>query len=154
MTLRKRYVLIGLGVLAVGGAAAGAAMAFRGWHGAGFAKRIYEKVKSELALSADQAKKVDALRDRIVAHFRAQRGHRKALFQEAKAVLLSDSLDDAKLGALEAKIRERRNAAHGVIRGAIKELHGILTPAQRQKLVAMIEKFHGKLKKRWGHKHP
>jgi Spy/CpxP family protein refolding chaperone len=147
----KRKILIATAVVvALGALGAGVAIAARGAHFGRFAERIYNKVKADLALSAEQGKKVDGLKDRIFAQFRARKGDRKALVAEAKSIWLADRIDDARVDGLVKKIDELRVRRQQVVRDAVKELHGILTPQQRQKLVDVIEKFRAKMRAKWG----
>lgn len=150
MTKRK-WIIVGVSVAAVGALATGAAFAVRGWFAPG---KIFEKMKAELNLNPEQTRQADALRDRVMAHFKAKKGDRKALMAEGKALWLADQIDDTKLNALAARVAERQAAARTFYLGAIKELHGILTKEQRQKLVDLIEKFRSKMKGHWGKHHP
>jgi Spy/CpxP family protein refolding chaperone len=144
MKIQRKAVVIGAAVLATGALAAGAAWAFKG----GFFGRIYGKVKSELALTADQEQKVDALKERAIARFKAKKADHHALINEAKAIWLEDSLDASKIDALVAKVNAQRAEQQKFFVSTIKELHGILTKDQRAKLVQVLEKMRGKFMKR------
>jgi Spy/CpxP family protein refolding chaperone len=141
---RRKWIFVGLlSVAVIAALATGAAYAVRGWFAPG---RLFERMRAELKLTPEQARKADALRDRVMAHFRANKGDREALFAEGRALWLADQIDEAKLGALAAKVAERRAQAQKFILGVIREAHGILTREQRQKLVDLIESFRSRMK--------
>lgn len=147
MTTRKRWVLFGLGMFAISATGVALALGGKGF----FFRHVYDGVKRELALSAEQSRKVDALRDRVMATMKHKGGDRAALIQEAKSLWLSDKIDGARLNALETKLRAKHAERHATLRATILELHGLLTPPQRQKLAALAERFVGKMTERWKH---
>jgi Spy/CpxP family protein refolding chaperone len=150
MKNRRKLIVGAVTVAAVAVLGTGSAFAFRGMGGPFFGpKKIFEKVKAELGLSAEQVKKIEALRERVKAHFKAKKGDRKGFMQEAKALWLADKIDDARMDALHAKMKARHAEAKSLRRGAMKELHQILTKEQRQKVVQLLEEFHAKMKARW-----
>jgi len=155
MTNRKKIVVIGVALATVTAGALGVAAAMGGGPHGFFFKRIYGKVVKELDLTPEQKTSVDALKDRVIADFKAskQKGGHEELIAEGKALWLADTFDEARADVLEAKIKAKRDSFHKKVRAAIKELHGILNAEQRAKLVSMMEKFRGKMKGRWKKHH-
>ena len=131
-----------LGVLVLG-SATGCGKAY-------WINRAYNKAKAELKLSPDQSQKVDALKEKVVAQIRAKHGSTlEPLIADGKAIWLENQIDDAKIESLLQKIRARSAEKQKYVVGVVKELHGILTPDQRTKLLNLIEKYRAKMKKRW-----
>ena len=150
MENRRKLIVGAVAVAAVAALGTGSAFAFRGMGRPFFGpEKVFEKVKAKLGLSADQVKKIEALRDRVKAHLKAKKGDRKSFMQEVKAIWLADQIDDARLDALHAKMKAGHAEGKSLRRGALKELHQILTKEQRQKVVQLLEEFHAKMKARW-----
>ena len=152
---RRKIVVIGITLVTMTAGAIGVAAGMRGGLQGFFFKKIYERAKGELGLTPEQATQVDALRDRVMADWKAsrQKGAHKAFIAEGKALWLADTFDETKADELAAKMRAKRDEFQTKARAAIKELHGILNAEQRAKLVSLIEKFRGKMKGRWKKHH-
>lgn len=142
---KKRILIVGMVIAAMGVTTVGVASGMKGF----FFNRIYKQVKADLGLTAEQSQKVDALRDKVKAAMKQQRSGFGALMKEGRTLFLGDTFDDAKANALEAEMNARRDAMHQVVRGALKELHGLLQKDQREKLVQTLDKFRAKMKARW-----
>jgi Spy/CpxP family protein refolding chaperone len=96
----------------------------------------------DLDATPDQRTRVHAVKDRMLAAGQQLRaGHREAhdaLLGEWK----SATPDAAKLHALvDARAEEMRKLAHEAVDAGI-EVHGILTPEQREKVTKKIERWH------------
>jgi Spy/CpxP family protein refolding chaperone len=96
----------------------------------------------DLDATPDQRTRVHAVKDRMLAAAQQLRaGHREAhdaLLGEWK----SATPDAAKLHALvDARAEEMRKLAHEAVDAGI-EVHGILTPEQREKVTKKIERWH------------
>lgn len=150
MKSSRKRLIVGVSILAVAVLATTTAFAIRGMHGPRFLQRIYERVKEKLKLTPAQAQRVDALKDRVLARLKQSHGTRHQWFAQAKKLWLADRIDETQLQELVKRIEQRHLAHRQLAIGAIKELHGILDPAQRRKLVNLIEKFRGRMKKRFG----
>jgi Spy/CpxP family protein refolding chaperone len=92
---------------------------------------------------------VDAIRDRVVQHFKSKKDERHALIDEARAIWLEDTIDEAKVEGLRGKLRQLHAAREQIISQSLRELHGILTKEQRAKLVKVIDQY----RQRWMKKH-
>ncbi len=102
---------------------------------------IAKKVASELGLDAAQKAKLDTIKSALLA----RQGDFKALHAGLKDLLIgqirASAIDTGKINQAlderEAKMKELR----GFVVGEFAEFHAILTPAQREKLAAKLEKL-------------
>jgi Spy/CpxP family protein refolding chaperone len=96
---------------------------------------INEKL-DEIGATDAQKQKVGEIKDRLMARGEALRGERKAAHEEILEQLSRDQPDAARVHAL---VKERTESfarfADDVTTGVL-ELHAVLTPEQRQKLLA------------------
>jgi Spy/CpxP family protein refolding chaperone len=140
------------GVLVLGGAAAltgfagGACGHGFGPHGrdpAAVAALVTDRVDDaldDLDATPEQRARIHAVKDRLLAaagEARSAGGDHRA---ELLAAWRSESPDAARLHALvDQHVDALRAAAHSAVDGAV-EVHGTLTPAQREKLAAKAER--------------
>jgi Spy/CpxP family protein refolding chaperone len=96
----------------------------------------------DLDATPEQRTRVQAVKDRLLAAAQATHaGH-----EEAHAAILAEwksaSPDAAKLHALvDARVEELRATAHQAVDAGV-EVHGVLTPEQREKLTRKAERWH------------
>ena len=119
---------------------AGAGLPF----GGGMGLERLEKMREELDLSDEQ---VAELRTIARATFEENREHRKSMrdgFRNAARVLVAnpENVDQARL-TLEASDASRRTIRDNILESAAEGL-AVLTPQQRAKLAAWIEKHDGR----------
>ncbi len=146
-------------ILAAAGVAAAIALGFvalTGFHGgcgghghprdpAQLAALVTDRVNDvldDLDATPDQRTRIDAVKDRLLADAqKARAGHEEvhaALLGEWKA----DAPDAKKLHALvDERIEALRGMAHEAVDAGV-EVHGILTPAQREKVAKKAERWH------------
>jgi Spy/CpxP family protein refolding chaperone len=109
---------------------------------AAFVTDRVDDLLDDVDATPDQRTRVHAVKDRMLASAQGLRaGHREvhdALVAEWKA----EQPDAAKLHALvDARAEELRKLAHEAVDAGV-EVHGILTPEQREKLTRKIERAH------------
>jgi len=96
----------------------------------------------DLDATPDQRTRVNAVKDRLLAAGQQARTGNPEAHQALLAEWKSSSPDAAKLHALvDARIDAMRAFAHQAVDGGI-EVHGILTPEQREKVTKKIERWH------------
>jgi Spy/CpxP family protein refolding chaperone len=143
--LVRRIFRFAFPVLAVAGAAVLLSGCHRrcGWHHDPQQKAdwIAKKVASELDLDAQQKAKLDAIKAALLARQADFRAVHAGLKDVLLGQLRASSVDTAKLNQAlderEAKIKELR----GFLVGEFSEFHAMLTPAQREKLAAKLERM-------------
>lgn len=136
--------------VALSGAVVG--LAGFGWHchGHHFAKEMVDrhvsKVMDKLDATPDQRLEVSAIEDKLFADFKAMgQGHRQA-FSQVVAQFGQDPLDPAVIDGAIAAQQQGREKLQQDIRQAILDVHAMLSPAQRQKLVQIVQDRQ----KEWG----
>jgi len=154
MTIKTKWAVVAAGV--AGAAVLSLAVAHRvsahgGFHGCrdraslhAFMGRALERHLEQIGADDAQRQKIQAVAERLAQEGRALHGEHQALRAELVALLEQDHPDAAKLKAFlrqraEAYARFADHAADAAL-----ELHGILTPEQRQKLLAHIRDHGGR----------
>lgn len=144
----KKALLITLGVVAIGGgylALTGFA-GHCGGHGHGPARmermvtHHVEDVLDDIQATPEQRTQILAIKDRLVARAKALHEGHGSLRQQLVAQWDAASPDVAKVDAI---IDERAEAMKGFahdVAGALAEVHGVLTPEQREKLSKRIHR--------------
>jgi Spy/CpxP family protein refolding chaperone len=136
--------------VALSGAVVG--LAGFGWHchGHGFGKEMIDrhvsKVMDKLDATPDQRLKASAIEDKLFADFKAMgQGHHQAVSQ-IMAQFGQDQLDPAAIDTAFAAQKQNLDKIHQDVRQAVLDVHGMLSPAQRQKLVQIVQERQ----KEWG----
>jgi Spy/CpxP family protein refolding chaperone len=92
--------------------------------------------------SPDQRTRIHAVKDRMLAAAKEVHADQKATHDALLAEWKSAAPDGAKLHALvDARVEEMRKLAHEAVDAGV-EVHGILTPEQREKVTKKIERWH------------
>jgi Spy/CpxP family protein refolding chaperone len=145
-----------IGITAVSLAAVVAVVGLVGWGGCGhghghgrdpaevasFVTARVDDALDDVDATPDQRTRIHAVKDRLLASGQAARaGHREAhdaLLAEWK----SASPDAAKLHALvDERVEAMRAFAHQAVDAGV-EVHGVLTPEQREKVTKKVERWH------------
>ncbi len=109
---------------------------------AAFVTDRVEDALDDLDATPEQRTRILAVKDRLLAAGqKARAGH-----EEARAAVLAEwkaeQPDAARLHALvDARVEEMRSLAHQAVDAGM-EVHGVLTPDQRQKVTRKIERWH------------
>jgi Spy/CpxP family protein refolding chaperone len=94
------------------------------------------EVLDELNATPDQRERVNRIKDRILAEGKALHSGSQGLHQELMGLLQQDQPDAARLHELvDSRAAAFRAFGHKLADGVL-ELHGVLTPEQRQQLSA------------------
>lgn len=109
------------------------------------AEHFVKHMAAELKLDAAQTAKLEAIKDEFLAK-RPEliKSHEEAV-KEANELMRSAVIDQARLNALLEKQKGMASDVVTFISAKFVEIHDMLTPEQREKLVSMIEKhmMHG-----------
>ncbi len=96
----------------------------------------------DLDATPDQRTRILAVKDRMLASGQQLRAGHKEGHDAMLAEWKSATPDAAKLHALvDARVEEMRTLAHQAVDSGI-EVHGILTPEQREKVTKKVERWH------------
>ena len=109
---------------------------------AAFATDRVDDALDDLDATPEQRTRVHAVKDRLLAAAQAARGDHHEAHEALLAEWKSASPDAAKLHVLvDARADELRALAHQAVDAGV-EVHGILTPEQREKLARKAERWH------------
>lgn len=111
------------------------------------AEHIVNHIASDLNLNDVQKAQLSKIKDEFLARRPAMEKLREDTVKEANALMRSPEIDKAKLGALTARNQTEMNDMIAFISAKFAEIHDMLTPEQREKLVEHIEKHdmhHGR----------
>ncbi len=96
----------------------------------------------DLDATPEQRTRINAVKDRMLEAGLAMRGGHKETHEALLAEWKAASPDAAKLHALvDARADAMRAFAHQAVDAGV-EVHGILTPEQREKLTRKVERWH------------
>ncbi len=148
--MKTNWIRAAAVAVALSGAVVG--LAGFGWHchGHKFGKEMVDrhvsKVMDQLDATPDQRLKATAIEDKLFADFKAMgHGHRQA-FSGVVAQFGQEQLDPAILDGAFAAQQANREKLHQDVRQAILDVHAMLSPAQRQRLVQIVQDKQ----KEWG----
>jgi Spy/CpxP family protein refolding chaperone len=140
----------GVGVLAVG------FVALTGFHGgcgrgphgrdpaevAAFVTNRVDDLLDDIDATPDQRTRIHAVKDRLLASGLSLREGRREVHDAIVAEWNAAQPDAARLHALvDARAEEFRKLAHEAVDSGV-EVHGILTPEQREKIGKKAERWH------------
>jgi Spy/CpxP family protein refolding chaperone len=95
-----------------------------------------------LKLDASQRQSINELRERLRSDFAAANEARYQLVDALVVDIAAGRLDRARINPLSQQLAQAVEQAKPKLLAAVNELHAILTPAQREALVAGIAKRH------------
>lgn len=108
------------------------------------ADHIVEHMVKKLDLNDAQKAQLDKIKGEFLAKRQELITSRGGTFEEANALMRSDTIDQARLNALVDKNKEQATDMVQFVFAKFTEIHDMLTPEQREKLVSKIEKYKGK----------
>jgi Spy/CpxP family protein refolding chaperone len=113
------------------------------------AEHIVNKIAKELKLNDAQKAKLEKIKDEFLARRPEMIKAREETLRTANELMRSDVIDKAKLDALVEKNKADADGMITFIAAKFTEIHDMLTPEQRRKLVDHMEKYmwHGNEKK-------
>jgi Spy/CpxP family protein refolding chaperone len=97
-----------------------------------FMDHLEEATEDKAPLSEQQEAAVEALFDRTAQGFLAKRDQRWGMADRALGLFAAPSIDESAVEALKRDHRAQADITSEQMLGAVRELHDILTPVQRQ----------------------
>ncbi len=144
--MNRKYVLLIIGLFAVLSALVIAGCCHRTPEQR--AEHVVKHLVSTLNLDAGQTAKLEKMKEEFLARRPDIQKMREESMADIKEMMLSPQLDQARLNARMEKIQTHTSDMIRFLSAKFAELHDILTPDQRAKLVAVMEK-HAKRHHHW-----
>ncbi|HYA88869.1 MAG TPA: Spy/CpxP family protein refolding chaperone [Nitrospirota bacterium] len=107
------------------------------------AEHYVQHMAKELKLDDAQKARLEQIKDEFLALRPWMAGMREETVREASELMRSSEIDKGKLEALKAKNRAQADDMIRFFSAKFTEIHDMLTPEQRDKLVTMLEKHMG-----------
>jgi Spy/CpxP family protein refolding chaperone len=107
------------------------------------AEHFVQHMAKELKMDDMQKAKLEKMKDEFLAKRPEMTRMREETVKEANELMRSPEIDKAKLDALTAKNQAQADDMIRFVSAKFTEIHDMLTPEQRDKLVTMIEKHMG-----------
>ncbi len=108
------------------------------------ADKIVDRMKRKLDLNSEQEAKIRVLAHEVADSLATLRGLHQGLHAEILKQLRSPAVDTAALGHDVSDREARFHALRPFLVRKFSELHALLTPQQREKLAAFLEKHRGR----------
>jgi protein CpxP len=106
------------------------------------AERFVNYMASELKLNDTQKAQLGKIKEEFLAKRPELTKLREDSVKEANELMRSSEIDKARLDALVKKNKTEADDMIGFVFAKFSEIHDMLTPEQREKLVTHIEKHH------------
>jgi Spy/CpxP family protein refolding chaperone len=103
------------------------------------AEHMVKHLASELKLNDSQTAQLEKIKDEILARRPGMTNMREETVKEANELMRSAEIDKTRLNALVDKNQAQMNDLAQFVSAKFTEIHDMLTPEQREKLVTMIE---------------
>lgn len=104
------------------------------------AEDVVQRIAATLELDASQTAKLEKIKEEFLARRPDMLNMREETVKEANALMRSPQIDQARLTALLEKNQKTVDDYVRFVAAKFTEIHDMLTPAQREKLVTVIEK--------------
>jgi len=110
------------------------------------AEYMVKRMAEELSLSGVQKAQLEKIKDEFLAQRVEMPKLREEVVKEANELMRSAEIDKARLNSLVEKSQTQANDMIRFVTAKFTELHDMLTPEQREKLVKHIEEHmqHGR----------
>lgn|SRR5512143_3821031 len=112
------------------------------------AERVVQHMVTNLKLDADQTAKLEKMKEEYLARRPDMVKMREETMKDFRELMLSPQLDQAKLNARREKIQAHADDLIRFVTDKFAEIHDMLTPEQRSRLVEDMEK-HAHRAHRW-----
>jgi len=104
------------------------------------AERMVKHLATELKLDSSQTTQLEKIKDEFLAKRPGMTSMRAETIREANEMMRSAEIDKTRLNALLDKNEAQMNEMMRFVADKFTEIHDMLKPEQREKLVTMIEK--------------
>jgi len=105
------------------------------------AEFMLDYVSETLDLNDSQIAQLESIKGELMQKHEEMRAGKEAMHAEAKALLLSDPINEADVKAMVAKHRARMDEVVDLVVIRFIEFHSTLTAEQKAKLVQKLERF-------------
>jgi len=105
------------------------------------AEFMVDYVSESLDLNDSQRAQLESIKEELIQKHKEMQAGKEALQAEAKALLLSEQIDEAGVKALVAEHRARMDAVVDLVITRFIEFHNTLSAEQKAKLVSKLEQF-------------
>ena len=112
----------------------------RGPHGG--AAFMIDYLSEALDLNEGQQAQLDEIKEEMFAKAKEMRAKKRAQHDEFMALITSEQLDPVQVKAMVAEHRAQMDEVVDMAVDRVVAFHSTLTPEQKEKLAAKIEKFH------------
>ena len=112
----------------------------RGHHSG--AEFMIDYMSEALDLNESQQAQLDEIKEEMFAKAREMRAKKSAQHDELMALIKSEQIDAGQLKTLVAEHRAQMDEVVDMAVDRVVAFHSTLTPDQKEKLAAKIEKFH------------
>lgn len=113
------------------------------------AEFMMDYMAEALDLNEEQKAMANLHKDEILAKVRAMHTEKKNMHDELKTQLSGDTIDTVRVKALVAEHRAGMDDVVNLVVDKVAEFHATLSPEQRTKLVAKLEKFEKRHQGEW-----
>jgi Spy/CpxP family protein refolding chaperone len=141
--------IAGVAVAVLGSAVALAGFGWHGGHNEKFIRRMVdahvEEALDSINATTDQRQKVSAIEDKLLADFKQNREAHRELVTSLTDQFGRDQMDPSVLDQAVQPMLQAQEHLRADLRQSVGDLHDMLTPDQRQKLVAQVRQ----LQERW-----
>jgi len=137
--------IAGVAVAALGSAVALASFGWHGGHNEKFIRRMVdahvEETLDRIGATPDQRQKVSAIEDKLLADFQQSRLAHRELLKTLTGQFAQNQMDPAVLDQAFQPMTQAQDQLRAEMRQAIGDVHDLLTPDQRQKLVNEVKQM-------------
>lgn len=108
---------------------------------------VLDYISEALDLTKEQEQAMESIKEEFLTEMETMQGDREQMYAELKTQLLGESIDKTLLRHLLMEHRKKTDTLVELAIERLSDFHADLTPQQRDKLVAKLEKFekhHGR----------
>jgi protein CpxP len=144
--MKWKRIALALGIAGVVGGATAALAAANGHRGRNFQTMITNRVNhllDEVGATPDQRQTILQVKDDAIAKLQEKRQQHASEHAQWMSALTADQVDvNALNAAADQRAQDMAGTAKEIIIPALVKVHDTLTPAQRQKLAAIVNSHH------------
>jgi Spy/CpxP family protein refolding chaperone len=149
MTRTARIVAIaGVAMAILGSTVALARFGWHGGHGEKFMRRMVDahvgKTLDGISATPDQRQKVSAIEDKLFADFQVSRDARRGFLKSLTDQFSQPQLDSGALDQAFQPVAQSHEQLRAEVLQAVSEVHDMLTPDQRTKLVGQLKELQAR----------
>ena len=113
------------------------------------AQHLVKHISDELKLDENQQKQLERIKDEFMTKRSEMGKMREEIFEEMLSLMKDAQVDQKSTDSVVEKNQNRTNELIQFFFSKFAEFHAILTPEQREKVIALMEKHKQKKDKCW-----